>query len=259
MISVIIPIYNCEQYLPTCIQSVTDQSYQDFEVILVDDGSTDSSGHLCDEYSQNDSRFQAIHIDNSGPSHARNEGINNCKGELIFFLDSDDFLDKDPVQKGDDANIQFYNAVENLKAGQLNKKNILNLARKYKIDKKEAIRFVKEMWATKLEATNPKLNKEAKRIKLSDLLNENVLGELPSSKLIKMKWNPLNEDMIYDMKKEYYDISDAMDILDSIKKLTPEDLEKLGVDKKMGWQGKEVKIWTQIQKLFRQSDLGRVL
>lgn len=98
MISVIIPIYNCEQYLPTCIQSVTDQSYQDFEVILVDDGSTDSSGHLCDEYSQNDSRFQAIHIDNSGPSHARNEGINNCKGELIFFLDSDDFLDKDAFQ-----------------------------------------------------------------------------------------------------------------------------------------------------------------
>jgi len=96
-------------------------------------------------------------------------------------------------------------------------------------------------------------------IKLKKLINENVLGELPSSKLIKMKWNTLNEDMIYDMKKEYYDISDAMDIVDSLKKLTPEDLEKLGVDKKMGWQGKEVKIWTQIQKLFRQSDLGRVL
>ena len=98
MISVIIPVYNCEQYLATCIQSLTDQSYQDFEVILIDDGSTDSSGRLCDEYSQNDSRFQVIHIENSGPSHARNEGIRKCSGELIFFLDSDDILDKDAFQ-----------------------------------------------------------------------------------------------------------------------------------------------------------------
>jgi len=95
MISVIIPVYNCEEYLSLCINSVINQSYQDFEVILVNDGSTDSSGSLCDTYSQNDSRFHSIHIDNSGPSHARNEGIRKCNGELIFFLDSDDTLDKD--------------------------------------------------------------------------------------------------------------------------------------------------------------------
>ena len=98
MISVIIPVYNCEQYLAKCIQSLLEQSYQDFEVVLVNDGSTDSSGRLCDEYAQNDSRFQVIHIENSGPSHARNEGIRNCKGDLIFFLDSDDFLHKNTFQ-----------------------------------------------------------------------------------------------------------------------------------------------------------------
>ena len=98
MISVITPVYNCEEYLSLCIDSVMSQSCQDFEVILVDDGSTDSSGRLCDEYVQNDRRFQVIHIENSGPSHARNEGIRKCSGELIFFLDSDDILDKDAFQ-----------------------------------------------------------------------------------------------------------------------------------------------------------------
>ena len=98
MISVIIPVYNCEDYLSLCINSVINQTHQDFEVILVNDGSTDSSGRLCDKYVQNDSRFHSIHIDNSGPSHARNEGIRKCSGELLFFLDSDDILDKDTFQ-----------------------------------------------------------------------------------------------------------------------------------------------------------------
>ena len=98
MISVIIPVYNCEDYLSLCINSVINQTHQDFEVILVNDGSTDSSGRLCDKYVQNDSRFHSIHIDNNGPSHARNEGIRKCSGELLFFLDSDDILDKDTFQ-----------------------------------------------------------------------------------------------------------------------------------------------------------------
>ena len=91
-VSVIIPIYNVEKYLRACVDSVLGQTYQDLQIILVDDGSTDSCGRICDEYSGVDSRIQVIHKENGGLSDARNAGLAVAKGEFILYLDSDDYL-----------------------------------------------------------------------------------------------------------------------------------------------------------------------
>lgn len=90
-LSIIIPIYNVEQYLQSCVQSVITQTYQDLQVILVNDGSTDSSGILCDQLAQQDSRVQVVHKENGGLSDARNAGLRVASGEYVLFLDSDDY------------------------------------------------------------------------------------------------------------------------------------------------------------------------
>lgn len=91
-ISVIIPVYNVEKYLDRCLESVVNQTYKNLEIILVDDGSTDSSGKKCDEYAINDSRIKVLHKSNGGLSDARNVAISICKGEYITFVDSDDWI-----------------------------------------------------------------------------------------------------------------------------------------------------------------------
>ena len=103
MISVIIPIYNVEPYLEEAIESVMHQSYTNLEIILVDDGSTDGSGEICDRYQKKDSRIKVIHQENRGLSAARNAGLDICRGELIAFLDPDDAFCKDMLQKMSDA------------------------------------------------------------------------------------------------------------------------------------------------------------
>lgn len=94
-ISVIIPVYNVEKYLNKCIDSVLSQTYTNFELILIDDGSTDSSSRICDEYAQKDNRVIVVHKKNGGVSAARNMGLELSKGEYITFVDSDDYVDAD--------------------------------------------------------------------------------------------------------------------------------------------------------------------
>lgn len=94
LISVIIPVYNVEKYLAKCVDSVIDQSYKNLEIILVDDGATDSSGRICDEYAARDSRIICIHKKNGGLSDARNTGIEKMTGKYVTFIDSDDYVDK---------------------------------------------------------------------------------------------------------------------------------------------------------------------
>lgn len=94
-VSIIVPCYKVEQYLPTCIESVLNQSYTDWELILVDDGSPDSSGAICDKYAQGDSRIKVIHKPNGGLSDARNAGLDIMTGDFVAFLDSDDFWHTD--------------------------------------------------------------------------------------------------------------------------------------------------------------------
>lgn len=91
-ISVIIPVYNAEDYLDRCLQSIVSQDYNSYEVILVDDGSSDASSLICDRYSATDPRFRTIHKTNGGVSSARNTGIDLAKGEYLMFVDSDDAL-----------------------------------------------------------------------------------------------------------------------------------------------------------------------
>ncbi len=95
MISIIIPVYNAEKYLDRCIESILNQTITDLEVILVDDGSNDRSGMICDKYEKKDSRVRVIHQANKGVSAARNKGLSVITGEYVGFVDSDDFLDKD--------------------------------------------------------------------------------------------------------------------------------------------------------------------
>ena len=92
LISVIVPIYNVEQYLRKCVDSIISQTYRNLEIILIDDGSPDACGKICDEYALEDERIIVIHKKNGGLSDARNTGINICKGEYISFVDSDDFV-----------------------------------------------------------------------------------------------------------------------------------------------------------------------
>lgn len=98
MISVIVPVYNTEKYLDRCIQSILAQTYTDFELLLVDDGSTDSSGAICDKYAEQDSRIRVFHKANGGASSARNMGLDNAIGEWVCFVDSDDSLTCDAVE-----------------------------------------------------------------------------------------------------------------------------------------------------------------
>ncbi len=93
-LSIIVPVYNVEKYVSRCINSILEQTFSDFELILINDGSTDKSGQICDEYSKADSRISVVHKGNEGPSIARNIGIKAVKGKYLCFVDSDDFVAK---------------------------------------------------------------------------------------------------------------------------------------------------------------------
>ena len=92
MISIIVPVYNVGHYLARCIDSIIHQTFEDFEVLLIDDGSTDKSGNICDEYALKDQRIKVIHKVNGGVSTARNAGLKNASGEYISFVDADDSI-----------------------------------------------------------------------------------------------------------------------------------------------------------------------
>lgn len=92
LLSIVVPVYDVEQYLPRCIDSILKQSFTDFELILVNDGSPDNCPIICDEYADKDDRIKVIHKENGGLSDARNTGINKARGKYISFIDSDDFI-----------------------------------------------------------------------------------------------------------------------------------------------------------------------
>lgn len=91
MVSIIVPVYNTDKYLRQCIESVLRQTYKDWELLLIDDGSCDGSGTICDEYAASDDRIKVVHKVNSGVSDTRNKGLDLAKGKYVIFLDSDDF------------------------------------------------------------------------------------------------------------------------------------------------------------------------
>ncbi|PYG89473.1 glycosyltransferase involved in cell wall biosynthesis [Ruminiclostridium sufflavum DSM 19573] len=109
MISVIVPVFNVEKYIRTCIESIAGQTYKNLEIILVDDGSEDSCGQICEEYAKKDRRITVIHKSNGGLSDARNTAIDRAGGEYITFVDSDDSLEYDYIE-------YLYNLIERYSA-----------------------------------------------------------------------------------------------------------------------------------------------
>jgi glycosyltransferase involved in cell wall biosynthesis len=95
MISIIVPVYNVENYLARCIESIRNQTYKDYELLLIDDGSTDNSGVICDQYAKTDNRIRVFHKKNGGLSDARNYGLDRIIGEYVTFIDSDDYVGAD--------------------------------------------------------------------------------------------------------------------------------------------------------------------
>lgn len=114
-LSIIVPVYNTEEFLIQCLDSIKNQILNDFECILVDDGSSDKSGKICDDFVKTDGRFSVFHIANSGVSNARNFGIEKATGEYITFVDSDDFIESNAYQhildlmEKDDAEVGCFN------------------------------------------------------------------------------------------------------------------------------------------------------
>ena len=98
LISVVVPIYNVEEYLDKCVESIVNQTYENLEIILVDDGSPDNSPKKCDDWAKKDKRIKVIHKENGGLSDARNAAIDIAKGEYITFIDSDDYVENDYVE-----------------------------------------------------------------------------------------------------------------------------------------------------------------
>ena len=108
-ISIIVPVYKVEKYLHRCLDSIVKQTFTDWECILVDDGSPDNSGNICDEYAEKDKRFRVLHNENAGVSTARNNGLDEAKGEYVTFVDSDDWIKKEMLE-------ELYNAAIDRKA-----------------------------------------------------------------------------------------------------------------------------------------------
>lgn len=98
MVTIIVPVYNVEKYLNKCIESIANQSYKEIEIILVDDGATDNSGNICDEWKKKDSRITVIHKKNGGLSSARNAGLDKANGKYVCFIDSDDWVEPDFIE-----------------------------------------------------------------------------------------------------------------------------------------------------------------
>ena len=111
LISIIIPVYNSEKYLQRCIDSIKSQTYNNIEILLIDDGSTDNSLQICNENALKDSRINVIHKKNTGVSDTRNIGIAKSKGKYVSFIDSDDYIEKNYIKKLYNAIIDKYVAI----------------------------------------------------------------------------------------------------------------------------------------------------
>lgn len=129
--SVIVPVYNAEKYLKKSIMSVISQSYSDWELILVDDGSKDASSKIIDDYANKDGRIIAIHQKNAGPGIARNNGIKKATGDYVIFLDSDDYIDKDYfnllVPKAKIADVVFIDVLQVSPDGKVLSKEMMSI------------------------------------------------------------------------------------------------------------------------------------
>ena len=199
LISIIIPIYKVEQYLDKCIQSIINQTYKNLQIILVNDGSPDNCGKICDEYALKDNRIEVIHKINGGLSDARNVGIGRAKGKYIGFVDSDDYIEKDMYENmynlleernADVCICNFYNVIEN--------NNIIK---------------------------NP--NNGIQEYNKIDILKEILLDkQIQSYAWNKLYKSELFDNVKYPVGKKYEDIGTTFYILEKCNKVVVTDLPK---------------------------------
>lgn len=228
-VSIIVPVYNVENYLHRCVDSILEQTYSNFEIILVDDGSKDDSGNICDYYKQKDCRVKVIHKENGGLSDARNCGMKIAKGDYILFVDSDDYLDKFSIEKLFEKAKKFNLDIVEGKAYTVKKSTTIDDFVTYGIDEKRiysgteyAISRIKNhcFYAAVWLKMYKKELIEKNKLKFKDKrLHEDEL------------WNPqaiLNADriMYIDYPFYYYDTSRDSSIMNNISQKNIESVMK---------------------------------
>ena len=200
-ISVIVPVYNVEQYLERCVDSIINQTYTNLEIILVNDGSTDNSGKLCDELAKKDERIRVIHKENGGLSDARNRGIDESESDLVGFIDSDDYIDSDMYEvllknlNDTDADLSMcalYDVYNNTPEAQVTNKEI------WKLSSEQAIKMVMEAKILSVTAVNKLYRKSL----FTDLKFE--VGKIAEDAFIMIKLLDKCEKIVATNEKKYY-------------------------------------------------------
>ena len=192
LISIIIPVYKVEKYLEKCIQSVINQTYENLQIILVDDGSPDNCGKICDEYAKKDHRIEVIHKSNGGLSDARNKGLEIAKGEYIGFVDSDDYIESDMYEV------------------------LYNLLKQYNADVSICNFYTVSQGKTAIKNANNGI-KEYNRIEiLKEILLDNNIQSYAWNKLYKKE---LFDEIKYPVGKKYEDIGTTFYLLEKCNKV----------------------------------------
>lgn len=224
LITIIVPVYNVEKYLKECIDSLINQTYQNLEIILIDDGSKDKSGKICDKYTDLDNRIKVIHKQNEGLGYARNTGLKYAKGKYVTFIDSDDKADEDLIeklQKGiHDTNSDT--CIGGFK--RITEHGIITYKEKYEEAIFDGSDVYNELFARMLGSAPNK--HDAIRMSVwnvlysMDIIKEYKI-EFPSERVF------ISEDIIWD--SEYYKYSNRTVVIDSIAynyRITPGSLTK---------------------------------
>ena len=196
-VTIIIPVYNVEKYLREAIDSAINQTYKNLEIILVDDGSTDKSGEICDEYIKLDNRIKVIHKKNGGLSDARNAGLDSCTGKYIMFLDSDDFLEPDAVENmyneivEKDADYVIGNYINATEEGEKWEKPVFDLE-KYKPFKLSIHDYMNSFFIMNSSVCNKIFKKE-----FIDKLNLRFIVGLPAEDAIFTTYCFIKSEKVY--------------------------------------------------------------
>lgn len=201
IISIVVPVYNVEKYLPECIDSLISQTYSNIEIILVNDGSTDNSGEICDNYSKIDNRIKVIHKENGGLSDARNEGLKNISGKLIMFIDSDDYIDrnlvetlyKNLIKEQADISISAYSILLKNKT-----KDICTPNTYLTLNNKESIDYM-----YRLKYYSPMINSKLFKVELFDNIYFPV-GKLCEDQYTLYKLLYKTKKVVFDSNAKYY-------------------------------------------------------
>ena len=200
-ISVIVPVYNVEQYLERCVDSIINQTYTNLEIILVNDGSTDNSGKLCDELAKKDERIRVIHKENGGLSDARNRGIDEANSDLVGFIDSDDYIDSDMYEvllknlNNTDADLSMcalYDVYNNTPEAKVANKET------WELSSEQAIKMVMEAKILSVTAVNKLYRKSL----FSELKFE--VGKIAEDAFIMIKLLDKCEKIVATNEKKYY-------------------------------------------------------